>query len=148
MTLHVFYNHECPNCRAQYIPYEKGVPCPKCGKVEKVKPFDFVAKVAESLRFNLANYDSFVPPMFAVNTFGDALLYNIFGIFEAYRVAPKSGKKGKPSFEEFARNGLGKADLGRDSYLRTHLIDIVIKASKKIDFKKRKPNDSSIRSDE
>jgi len=51
MTMHVIYDHECPQCGAYYIPYDHDVPCPKCGIVEENR-FDYITEAALSMRFN------------------------------------------------------------------------------------------------
>ncbi|MGB9877236.1 MAG: hypothetical protein ACPLPS_05670 [bacterium] len=62
MTLHIHYDHQCPNCGAFYIPYED-VPCPNCGLMEEER-FDFIPQAVESLLYNLHRYGSYFPPAF------------------------------------------------------------------------------------
>jgi uncharacterized Zn finger protein (UPF0148 family) len=61
LTLHIFYTHQCHKCGAFYIPYDKDVPCPNCGLVEKER-FDYIPRATESLNFNLKEYGRYIPP--------------------------------------------------------------------------------------
>ena len=49
MTMHVVYSHECPNCKAYYIPYDAEVPCPRGGPVEEGR-FDFNPQAAAAMK--------------------------------------------------------------------------------------------------
>ena len=68
MTLHIKYDHRCPKCGADYIPYNQ-VPCPNCGQIEGDR-FDYVSLAAESIIFNLQRFGMCQPPMWLVNFLG------------------------------------------------------------------------------
>ena len=84
MTLHVHYDHQCPNCMAYYIPYDKDVPCPCCGFVEQER-FDFIPQAAMSAHYNLETQGSYVPGAWYTGSLGDHILSLLFPLLEKYR---------------------------------------------------------------
>jgi len=119
MTIHVNYDHQCPQCQAYYIPYDAQVPCPKCGLVEKER-FDFIEQAAESMRFNISN-GSYTPAAWWIGSFGDHILSLLFPLFDAY-------EEDRPAdFMVFAADQLGKMDWGDQSYLKEHVLGIAVR---------------------
>lgn len=120
MTLHVVYNHECPDCGAYYIPYGEDVACPRCGLVEEER-FDYIPQAAESVRFNLETYGSYVPPAWWVGSLGDHILLILFHLFETYR----KEKENRP-FGDFATAMLDQMAWGEQEYLKGHVCAIAM----------------------
>ena len=77
MTVHVHYEHRCAGCGAFFIPYEPGLPCPKCA-APAAEAFDFIPQAAASLRFNLQSYGGYLPPAWYVGSLGDHCLRLLF----------------------------------------------------------------------
>ena len=126
MTLHIYYSHQCPKCAAPYIPYDKDVPCPRCGIVETER-YDYVPEAAESLAFNLANYGSYSPLAWAVLSFGDQVLWTLFHVFESYRNSPSD------DFETHAQHVLSRVKFGKQSYLERHILGIALRVREELE---------------
>ena len=84
MTMHIHYNHKCPRCQTDYIPYDKDVACPKCELIE-TKRFDFVTPVAQSALYNLSQQGSYVPGGWWTGTLGDHLAYFVFQVLDMHK---------------------------------------------------------------
>jgi hypothetical protein len=120
MTLHIFYSHQCPQCAAYYIPYGTDVPCPKCGSLETER-FDFIPKAVASLRYNLERNGSYKPGAWMVASFGDNVLYILFGVFERFRQQTSA-----TDFSDFAATDLSRMNWGDQDYLRQHVLEIAL----------------------
>ena len=121
MTVHVRYEHQCPGCRAHYIPYAPGVPCPQCERPSQ-ESFDFVPQAAASLRFNLRTYGSYLPPAWYVGSLGDHCLRLLFAAFESFRTRADVSE----SFAACVERKLSAMDWGEQGYLRGHMRDIAL----------------------
>ena len=127
MSYHVHFNHECEKCGAFYIPFDREVPCPRCGIIEK-KRFDYVTEAANSARFNLNSRGAYVPAAWYVGSLGDHILYILFGLLDAYR----TDASGRP-FAEIARDALARMDWGDQFYLRDHIHAIACRVRDRLD---------------
>jgi hypothetical protein len=122
-TLHVNYDHQCPQCDASYIPYiwkDQIAPCPNCGLLEVVG-FDFIPLAAESAGSNLKNEGSYIPGGWLDNSLGDHILYILFDILEEDRKNPDIG-----GFDVTAKKMLSELDFGDQEYLRNHDYEIAV----------------------
>jgi len=113
MTLHINYDHQCAACDADYIPYDVGIACPKCGLVES-ECFDFVPEAVESLRFNKAD-GSYLPAAWYIGNISDHILQLLFHLFSAYE------ESGGEEFQQFATVWLAQLDWGDQEYMREYL---------------------------
>jgi hypothetical protein len=125
MTMHVVYSHECPGCKAYYIPYDADVPCPRCGAVEEER-FDYVPQAAASMRFNRENYGSYTPGAWWVGSLGDHVLRLLFGLFDAYEGQPE-----RP-FAQYLDQRLAAMEWGDQAYLRDHLRGIALRVAEEL----------------
>ena len=119
MTLHIPYNHECPSCKAAYIPFDQTTPCPNCGVVEQTRFPNFISLATESVRYNLRRYGSYTPPGWAVTSFADRILFTVFEVFEKYRTHGST-----QPFEGFSLEVLLQVDWGQRGYLREHVHNV------------------------
>lgn len=126
MTLHINYDHKCPKCDAYYIPYDKDVPCPRCGLVEEER-FDYIPKAARSLIFNLDNYGSYAPQAWWVSSLADHVLLILFPVFEQFR---KSNRK---DFDSFAAEILSRNNWDGQGYLEDHIREIAVRINDDIE---------------
>lgn len=126
MTLHIFYDHSCSNCGANYIPYDKDVPCPKCGIVEN-EHYDFIPRAVASLKFNLKAYGLFSPLAWWISSFADSIMLVIFNIFENYRE-----KENKDDFSKHTKEMLEEGDWKDKEYLKNHIYDIALRIYQEI----------------
>jgi len=118
MTFHAYYNHECQNCGAYYIPYDETVPCPRCSIVEQ-ECFDFIPLAVASLQYNLGRGGSYIPAN---------VLRILFHIFETYRIASGGGP-----FADMTREALKRMDWGDQEYLRDHIAAIAERIHEQLD---------------
>ncbi len=125
MTMHVVYSHECPSCKAFYIPYDADVPCPQCGQVEEER-FDYIPQAAASMRYNRAG-GSYTPGAWWVGSLGDHILMLLFGIFAAYET-----QQGQTAFEQFLDQRLAQSEWGDQEYMRDHLRGIAIRVRQEL----------------
>lgn len=132
MTLHINYTHQCPKCGAYYLPYDRDVPCPKCGLVEEER-FDFVSPAVESVLFNLAEYRSYVPPAWWTGSLADKILLDLFMIFEKFEKHGKSEKSEKTDFKTYVGRELEKWEWGDQTYLKNHVYGIAIRVREEIE---------------
>ena len=102
MSLHVGYDYQCPDCGADYIPYDADVICPRCGVLEP-ECFDFIPKAVESLKFNKAD-GSYLPAAWYVGNISDHILQLLFYLFDAYE------ESGRGEFQQFAASWFAQLD--------------------------------------
>ena len=135
MSIHMSYDHQCPTCQTNYIPYAVSIPCPTCGTIEKER-FDFIPRAVESCRFNLMEGGSYEPACWFTCGFADEVLYYIFGILEEYRTIPK-----KKLFIVWADEVLTKKNVG---YLRDQVFDMTVRIYNELENKEDK-NDPTLK---
>lgn len=123
MTMHVTYSHECPTCKAYYIPYDADVACPRCGLVEAER-FDFIPQAAASMRVNKQYGGAYTPGAWWVSGLADHILMLLFGLFDDYERA-----KGESGFEQYLDQRLAQMQWGDQEYMRTHLRGIALRLS-------------------
>lgn len=126
MTMHVVYSHECPNCKAYYIPYDADVPCPRCGEVEEER-FDYIPQAAMSMQYNKRGGGTYTPGAWWVGSLGDHILHLLFGIFDAYEA-----NKGEAGFEQFLDQRLAQMQWGDQEYLGKHLRGIALRVRQEL----------------
>ena len=113
-TVHINYNHQCPQCKAAYIPFGEDEPCPRCELVEK-KRFDFVGRAVPSAQLNLATNGSYLPRVWQVSSLADFVLYLCFEILEQHRM-----ENGRVDIDQVAFEVLEGTDMAGKDYLRPH----------------------------
>jgi hypothetical protein len=121
MTLHIHSDHRCSQCEAWYVPYDKAVPCPRCGLVEESR-VDFVPRAVSSARINLREQGSYQPAAWAVSCYADHLMLLLFMILECHR-------KGVPTrpFGEVARECVETMDWGDQPYGKEYLYQLALR---------------------
>ena len=128
MTLHVFYDHQCPKCDAHYIPYDESVPCPQCGLIEEER-IDYIGQVVDSMLFN-KHEGSYTPKAWWVGSLGDHILSILFLLFDSYEEESPGG------FGKFASSRLGQMDWGDQQYLRDHVLGIALRLHDRLNAEK------------
>ena len=127
MTYHVSFKHECPNCGAYYIPFDRDVPCPRCGELEE-KRFDFIPRAAQSAHYNLTSRGGYVPSAWYVGSLGDHILHILFQVLDFHR----KDTTGRP-FSDVARDALSRMEWGDQLYLRDHIHAIACRVRDNLD---------------
>lgn len=126
MTMHVVYSHECPSCKAYYIPYDADVACPKCGLVEAER-FDYIPQAAASMQVNKQHGGTYTPGAWWVGSLGDHILRLLFGLFDSYDEV-----KGEAGFEQYLDQRLAQMEWGDQEYMRAHLRGIALRVSEEL----------------
>lgn len=127
MTIHVSYDHECPECGAYYVPYDDDVPCPKCGIIENER-FDFISKAVESILYNIEQYHFFVPPCWITYSLCDKILIILFHLFQAFEFSGKEKAFSEFSFDEIKKHVYWK---GHD-YIVKHIYNIAVRVNESL----------------
>ena len=122
MTLHISYDHQCRVCGADYIPYDEGVPCPRCGTVEQERLGFFISLAASSAGYNSRMYGSYGPAAWYIGSLADRILLLVFGVLEEHRMDP-NGR----AFTDVAKEMLEKMDWRAQPYLRDHVHAIAVR---------------------
>ena len=119
--------HRCAGCGAHYVPYDKVVPCPQCGMVEKAR-CDFVGTAVRSLLYNLEHYDTFLPSGWVAQSFADYVLAILLQVFHTYAA---SGTE--KSFYEFSRETLEEyVSVSGREYLLEHIHAMGVRMSEEL----------------
>jgi hypothetical protein len=125
MTLHITYNHQCPECKALYIPYDYDVKCPNCGLLEKER-FDYIPRAAASALYNLRD-GRYVPGAWWVGSYGDQVLLFVFMMLEQHRT-----NEDGTDFPHIARAFVDNVDWGDQEYAKEHVFAIACRVYEEI----------------
>ena len=117
MTMHIHYDHQCPECGTGYVPYGEDVPCPKCGLVEAER-FDYLPPAADSALINFTERGAFMPGAWYVGGVADNLLLHIFQALDFY--IARTGT----TFADAARTYFGQMDFGEMEFMRPYLVHL------------------------
>jgi hypothetical protein len=121
MSLHIYYDHQCPGCGAQYIPYDR-VPCPRCGLIEADRS-DFISRAVLSLLANKRDHGSYTPRGWAVPSFGDQVVRLLFLLYDAYEHQAEG-----QVLERYCTEWLTECVQWDDAeHLRDHVRDIALR---------------------
>lgn len=127
MSYHIDYDRHCPKCRAKCIPFEEGVPCPKCGSVEN-DTFDFISEGAESARVNWLSNGTYLPDSWSFSGFGDQVAFAVFQLLEAHRTNTEN-----KAFSEIAQPLLEAPNWEGREYLSGHFLEIANRIRTRLD---------------
>ena len=127
MTLHIHYDHECPDCQALFIPMEPSLACPRCGQASG-EGIDFIARAAASAMYNQSRWDSYLPAGWYIGSLGDHVLLLIFKAFESYEKFAE-GEEFAPFVERWFR----AMEWDDQQYLCEHVIDLTQRVRREID---------------
>lgn len=125
MTYHFFScdTHQCSQCEAFFLPFEQGLPCPRCG--EPATEFhDFLAEAIAGLTIHKRQYGRFSPGAFFVGGFAEHVFLLLCNSLDAI--------DGAANFEEAMRRHLDDCEWGDQQYLRSHVYDIAVRIDKKL----------------
>ena len=126
MTLHIVYNHKCPECSAYYIPYDKDIPCPRCGLVEKGR-YDYISRVLDSMKYNKDLSGCYTPGAWWSGSLGDHILFILFGVFDEFERTGESA-----NFARFANESLSEMQWGDQDYLCGHVQGIAMRIHREL----------------
>lgn len=117
MSLHIYYDHQCPECEAHYIPYANTVICPRCGFKED-EVVNIIPQLACSAKYQMDTMGFYTPVAWWVGSFGDHVALMIFKLLD--RCDFQEGE----DFEAIALEYFDEKDWGEQLYLKEHIRDI------------------------
>jgi len=127
MTYHIkLEEYACPDCKAEYIPYEEGLPCPSCKTIPtdvSEKYFGFINELIASLRINKINSGRYIPDAWLTASFADNLQSVFFRLFQFWSI--KKPKDGEAFINEYFKNFT--IEDTEVEYMRDYLHTIALK---------------------
>lgn len=120
MSLHIDYDYKCPECGAEYVPYDKDIPCPNCGLLEEERYETFVEETIGSMFYNTLTGFGFHPAAWYCTCIADHILQFIFRVFAVYERYCE-----EESWEHFAREYIRDSDFGDVEYMREYMDTLV-----------------------
>lgn len=121
MTLHISYDHECEKCGCSYIPYDRDIPCPRCGALEEECFEEFADEAAASALYNMEVEDSFQPEAWAVCSVADNILSFLFELLDCFVVSQPTTP------EEFVNSYIEKCVFEDCKYMRSYLGNLALR---------------------
>lgn len=127
MSYHIkLEEYVCPNCKAEYIPYEEGLPCPSC----KIIPtniskeyFKFIDELIVSLRINKISTGRYIPDAWLIDSFSDNIQSVFFRLFQFWSI--KKSHDGEAFINEYFKNFIIKDK--EVEFMRNYLNAIALK---------------------
>lgn len=116
MSLHIDYDHKCPECGAEYVPYDLDIPCPNCGLLEKKRYESFVEETIESMCYNTLTGFGFYPSAWYCTCLADDILLFIFRVFAVYE-----NYREEESWEHFLHEYIRDSTFDDYEYLRDYM---------------------------
>jgi hypothetical protein len=134
MSYHIKLEYVCPNCKAEYIPYEEGLPCPSCKIIPTNTPKEYLGFIDElivSLRINKMSCDRYIPDAWLTASFTDNLQSVFFRLFQFLSI--KKPRDGEAFINEYFKNFIIKDK--EVEFMRNYLHIIALKVhSRKEEF--------------
>jgi len=121
MSYHIkLKDYFCSKCKAEYIPYEKGILCPNCKISTENIPEEYLGFIDElivSLMVNKHRGGEFLPMGWLEASFADSIQYILFKTF--YVWDNKKPKDGESFIKEYINNLRFE---NKDLYLKDYII--------------------------
>ena len=115
--------YECLVCEQPYLPYNKTIPCPKCGDKPEMEEYpSLIEGMCESLAFNISNYGSFGAMCWAVMDVSDSIQMYFFNIFKEWmKIADDYDPPSRTEeFSKFFKKALNDADWKDQSHMKEY----------------------------
>lgn len=125
MSYHFFSfdTHQCAQCEAFFLPFEQGLPCPRCGS-PATEFYDFLTDAIAGLTIHKRQYGRFSPGAFFVGGLAEHVFLLLCNALDAI--------DGAVDFQDAMRRHLDSCDWGDQAYLRSHVYDIALRIDKKL----------------
>lgn len=117
MSLHIYYDHQCPECQAHYVPYSDAVVCPRCGFKEDTVD-NIIPQLVYSAQYQMDTMGFYTPIAWWVGSFGDHVAFVIFELLD------RCSFKKEEDFDAIATDFFDNRDWGDQLYLKEHIRDI------------------------
>ncbi|MCG2699618.1 hypothetical protein L6274_00970 [Candidatus Parcubacteria bacterium] len=127
MTLHIKKpNFKCSQCGAIFVPYKKGIKCPKCGieiKEDISEHLNFIDMLAGSMKVHKMQFGRYFPGAWYVGSMSDHIQSLIFQTFDSMECDSEHGKE-----KEYLSNLINKMKCENDrEYFKNYLKEIAFK---------------------
>lgn len=116
MSLHIMYDHQCPDCQAYYIPYDN-VPCPNCGNMEEERT-SIISMITHSTKYQKNCFNRYTPVTWWIGSFGDYVALKVFKVLDDFY-----GQDNK-DFTVVSQDYVNQLKWGTQLYLKNHIRDI------------------------
>ena len=120
MSIHIHNNHKCSQCQAYYIPYEKGIYCPKCGKNEKII-YPLIPELRQSAKYQKDINNCYTPTTWWNASFGDYLALLIFKVLDYFDLQEST------NFQQIAIKYFELQNFDEQIYLKKYIRDLSYK---------------------
>lgn len=130
MSMHIMYNHQCTNCEAYYIPFDKDVVCPNCGANEEELAEGIISRIVSSANYQKEMFGIYTPIAWWQGSFGDYVALLIFKVLDAYE------EQEEYSFTEFAQIHFDKRQWGNQLYMKSNIFELSCKVFEELDSQK------------
>jgi len=120
MSLHIAYDHQCSQCKAPYIPYNKGIVCPNC-ECNEDDLYDIVPRITNLAKQQMKMHGFYTPIAWWSGSLGDRVALLIFKVLDAY------DEQDKQNFEEFAQEYFNSIRWNNQLYLKHHIYELSCK---------------------
>lgn len=117
MSMHIMYTHQCSSCEAYYLPYKKGVNCPKCG-LEAEEVYEVISELAKSANYQFGMNGYYTPLAWWNGSYADNVALFLFKLFDAYF------EQNAKSFEDFSYEYINVKTWEEDEYVKGHIYEI------------------------
>jgi len=117
MSLHIMYDHQCPECKAYYIPYSDTVVCPNCGFKEDAV-YNIIPRLVDSARYQKDRMGRYTPAAWWVGSFGDHVALIIFKLLD------RCSFQKEEDFDAIASKFFDNSSWGEQQYLKGHIQDM------------------------
>ena len=125
MTYHIKLEYKCPKCSMEYIPFKKGITCPKCSFIDEdtKKYHNFIEEVLRSMTINKIQHGRYRPDAWYQGSISDAVQGVCFHFFD--RVEHDRPNDPKAFLDEYTMN-MG----ANDEYDRKFITEAITEAYK------------------
>jgi len=115
--IHIMHDHKCSQCKAFYLPYEKGVVCPNCGFHEE-DVYDIVPKLTQIAKLQIDKIGLYTPIVWWKGSFVDNVALLIFQALDAFE------EDGGEDFKQFVQEYFDNKKWGNQLYMKNHVKDL------------------------
>lgn len=126
MSIHIMIDHKCSKCQAYYIPYEKGIVCPRCG-LEEESGYGLILQLVTSAKYQKRTTGHYSPMAWWIGSFGDYVAVLVFEMLDKY------SNQDQKEFKEIAREFCDERDWKDEAYMKEHIFEIACRVFKEME---------------
>lgn len=95
MTYHIrLKDYYCPNCSGHYLPFKSDLPCPHCGKTNKIEDLEYleaIPSILNSMHAHKLKYGRYLPDAWYQGSYIEYIQSGAFLFFDRYEKNKKLG---------------------------------------------------------